>query len=95
MVEEEAIVGDMRMVFSLREGNIVMVESKVAKRMRHADGIYVRDVPVADDARLIAIMQDGDAVMVNPETVLHAGDTVVAAVKSGHEEEFRSVMRHL
>ncbi len=45
MVEEEAIVGDMRMVFSLREGDIVMVETKLPAKMRHHNGVRVADIP--------------------------------------------------
>lgn len=95
MVEEEAIVGDMRMVFSLREGNIVMVKAKVAKNLRRPNGIRVADVPLDNNARLIAVVHDDDSVMVNPDTVLHADETVVAAVKAGHEDEFRAIMRQL
>lgn len=95
MVEEEAIMGDMRMVFSLRQSNIVMVESRVSEHMRHVGGIHVRDIPAPKGARIIAVERDDDFVMVTADTLLQAGETVVAAVKSGLEDEFRSVMKHL
>ncbi len=95
MVEEEAIVGDMRMVFSLRQGNIVMVETKVPSHMRHRGGVRVADIPFANTMQLIAVVRDEDFVMVSGDTVLQAGETVIAAVKGSSEEEFRSIMRHL
>ena len=95
MVEEEAVLGDMRMVFSLREGNIGITRAQVSRSLSSKDGIRVADVPLDDNARLIAVERDGDSVMVTPETALFAGETVIAAVKSGHEDSFRAVMRQL
>ena len=95
MVEEEAIVGDMRMVFSLRQGNIVMVEAKLPAHLRHKDGVRVADIPFTATMQLIAVVRDEDFVMVGGDTVLHAGETVIAAVKGSSEEQFRAIVRHL
>lgn len=95
MVEEEAIVGDMRMVFSLRQGNIVMVETKTPSHMRHRNGMRVADIPFSNRMRLIAVVRDEDFAMVDDDTVLQPDETVIAAVKGSSEEEFRSIMRHL
>ena len=94
MVEEEAVLGDMRMVFSLREGNIVMVREQVSRDVGDG-GVRVADVGLGETARIIAVERDGDSVMVAPDTVLLAGETVVAAVKSGHEEGFCKTVRSL
>ena len=95
MVEEEAIVGDMRMVFSLREGDIVMVETKLPAKMRHHDGVRVADIPFSHDTQLIAVIRDDEFVMITGDTVLYPGETIIAATKSDAEEEFRSIIRHL
>ncbi len=95
MVEEEAIVGDMRMVFSLREGNIVMVETKLPTKMRHHGGVKVADIPFTRDTQLIAVIRDEDFVMINSDTVLMPGETVIAATKGNSEDQFRAMMRHL
>ena len=95
MVEEEAVIGDMRMVFSLREGDITMVETKIPLRARHKDGIQVADIPLPRQANFIAVVRDGDFEMINPDTVLHPGETVIAAAKADAEEEFLHVIKHL
>lgn len=95
MVEEEAIVGDMRMVFSLREGDIVMVETKLPAKMRHKDGVRVADIPFSHDTQLIAVIRDDEFVMITGDTVLYPGETIIAATKSDAEEEFRNIIRHL
>lgn len=95
MVEEEAIVGDMRMVFSLREGDIVMVETKLPAKMRHHNGVRVTDIPFSHDTQLIAVIRDDEFVMITGDTVLYPGETIIAATKSDAEEEFRNIIRHL
>lgn len=95
MVEEEAITGDMRMVFSLRAGDIVMVETKLPQKMRHSQGVRVADIPFAHDTQLIAVIRDDDFMMIGGDTMLYPGETIIAATKSSAEEEFRSIIRHL
>ena len=95
MIEEEAVIGDMRMVFSLREGDITMVETKIPTRARHKDGIQVADIPLPRQANFIAVVRDGDFEMINPDTVLRPGETVIAAAKADAEEEFLRVIKHL
>lgn len=95
MVEEEAIVGDMRMVFSLREGDIVMVETRLPQKMKHHDGVRVADIPFSHDTQLIAVIRDNDFVMITGDTVLLPGETIIAATKNTAEEEFLNTIRHL
>ncbi len=95
MVEEEAVIGDMRMVFSLREGDITMVETKMPTRMKHKEGIAVADIALPRQANFIAVVRDGDFEMINPDTRLMPGETVIAAAKADAEEEFLRVIKRL
>lgn len=95
MVEEEAIVGDMRMIFSLREGDIAMVEAKLPADMRHKDGVKVSDLPHLHNIRLIAVIRDDDFVMISKDTVLMPGESIIAVTKSDDEEKFRNIIRNL
>lgn len=95
MVEEEAVIGDMRMVFSLREGDITMVETVMPARMRNANGVRVSSISLPRQANFIAVVRDGDFEMINPDTVLMPGETVIAAAKADAEEEFLRVIKRL
>ncbi len=95
MVEEEATTRDMRMVFGLREGDIIMVETRLSERMRHKDGIVVKEMGLSRNVQLIAVVRDGDFVMIDGKTRLMPGEKVIAAVKSSAEKEFRELMRKL
>lgn len=95
LVEEEAVIGDMHMVFSLREGDIVMAEGKVPQRMRNASGITASKLKLPKDVRLIAVVRDDAVEMIDPDTVIMPGETVVAAMKSDAEESFKAAFKRL
>ena len=95
MVEEQAITADMRMVFSLREGSIIMVEIKLPSKMRHREGIQVSELPAIREAQLIAVVRENGLEMINGDTYLLPGDSIIAAVESDSEEEFRHTIKHL
>ena len=95
MVEEEAIVGDMRMIFSLREGDIIMVETRLPAKMHHAEGVLMSDIPFSRDMQLIAVIRDEDFVMLDDDTRLMPGEKIIAATKASAEEEFRALIKRL
>ena len=95
MVEEEATTRDMRMVFGLREGDIVMVEIRLPERMKHRDGAVVKQLGLDRNVQLIAVIRDGDFVMIDGKTRLMPGEKVIAAVKGSAEKEFRELVRKL
>lgn len=95
MVDEEATLGDMHMVFALRQNDIVLAKTRMPARMHHKDGIRVGDVPFKDDARIIAVVQGEDSVMVDGDTVLLPNQLIIAAVQSGAEDEFKAAVKRL
>ena len=95
LVEEEAVIGDMRMVFSLREGDIIMIETRLPTTMKHAEGIRVADIPFEHDTQLIAVIRDDDFEMIVGNTVLMPGETIIAAAKSDAEKAFLKLIKSL
>lgn len=95
MVEEEAIAGDMRMIFSLSDSDIVMVEIKLPGNMRHHDGVRIADIPLSDDTQLIAVFRNGRFSMLTDDTVLLPEEKIIAATKSSAEEELRDTIKQL
>lgn len=95
MVEEEAVIGDMRMVFSLREGDIIMAEGKLPQRMRNREGIRASKITLPKEVRLIAVIRDEAVEMISADTYLMPGETVVAAMKSDAEAAFKATIKRL
>lgn len=95
MVEEEAVIGDLRMVFSLREGDIIMAKSTLPQRMREREGIRASRVALPDEVRLIAVIREETVEMIAPDTYLMPGETVVAVMKSDAEGAFKTAIKRL
>ena len=64
-------------------------------RMKHKDGITVSNIAIPRQANFIAVVRDGDFEMINPDTRLMPGETVIAAAKADAEEEFLRVIKRL
>ena len=79
LVAEEMSLGDMMTLMKLRKGLYSLVEEKV-----HPDsaavGRTVAEVGFPSESALAAIIRKGDLLIPHPETVLRAGDEVLAVV---------------
>ncbi|MDZ4168453.1 MAG: TrkA family potassium uptake protein [Coriobacteriia bacterium] len=93
MIVEEATVGDIRTLTTLREGNMAIVEIELPK-----DRCTVCNQPVADlnlpkDCVLIAVLrEDGSTETVRGDTLLNAGDTVIAFTAVESERNLKRVL---
>ncbi len=95
LVEEESVSADMRTVFNLREGGLNIVEMTIPNKLRHKNGVPVSTLANIEDAQLIAVLRDGDAVILNDGVVLEPGETLIAAVTGDAEENLRAFLKQL
>jgi trk system potassium uptake protein TrkA len=86
LVEEAVSVGDLVRLLKLERGKVTLVEvvleegSSVAGRP-----MYELRLPV--DSAIVAIIREGHVVIPQPETLLAAGDEVMAIAMSGEVEQ--------
>ena len=91
LVEEAVTVGDVVRLLKLERGRVSLVElvlmgdSDVVGRP-----IYELRLPV--DSSIVAIIRDGHVVIPQPETVLSAGDELLAIATPEVEEELRAAL---
>lgn len=97
LIEEEAVQNDIRMVLSLRQGELTMMEVEIPRRSNLAieGGIRVTDLDLPSSTVLVAVARDDELDTVNGETVLLPGDTVVLCVRSGREDAVRKILTNL
>jgi len=81
LIAEEMSLGDMMTLVKLRKGEVALVEEKIAPNAPAA-GKMVRDLPLPDNCTLAAIIRKDEVIAVRGETMLHAGDEVLAVVAS-------------
>lgn len=93
MIEEEATVGDIRTLTTLRKGDMAIVEIELP-----VDRCAVCDRPVASlslppNCVLVAVVRPDDTVdTVHGDTLLNPGDTVIAFTRVSSEKALKKVL---
>jgi trk system potassium uptake protein len=92
MVEEAVTVGDLVRLLRLEGGRVALVEMRLAPDSANV-GKALYELRLPPDATLVAILREGHVMIPQPETVLAAGDEVVALSSVDSEPPLRdSVM---
>lgn len=91
LVEEEVSAGALVRLLKLARGSVTLVEMTL---MESSDSvgrpIYELRLPV--DSSIVAILREGHVVIPQPETVLAAGDELVALSTPGAEGDLRAAL---
>lgn len=87
IIEEETFSGDVATVSSLRRNNLAILEIEIPQNSRFfVHGKKLKGEIVLPAGSLIVATSVGNNFeTVTPETVIHAGDTLIALVKIGDE----------
>jgi trk system potassium uptake protein len=92
MVEEAVTVGDLVRLLRLEGGRVALVEMRLPSDSANV-GKALYELRLPPDATLVAILREGHVMIPQPETVLAAGDEVVALSSAESEPALRdSVM---
>jgi trk system potassium uptake protein TrkA len=90
MIEQQIPTGDIIPLAVLRKGDIEIIEADLVDNSP-VNGKTVANIELPPDCVLISIVRGEKAELPTPEAELNSGDTVIALVKSGREEEFRRI----
>ncbi len=91
MVEEAVTVGDLVRLIRLEGGRVSIVEMTLpASSPSVGNPIYSLRLPT--DTAVVAILREGHVVIPQPETVLAAGDEVVALANAASERGLRDAI---
>ena len=91
MVEEAVTVGDLVRLIRLEGGAISIVEMTLPDSSPNA-GRPLYELRLPPDAAIVAILREGHVVIPAPETVLAAGDEVVALSPPASESALRGAV---
>jgi trk system potassium uptake protein TrkA len=91
MVEEAVTVGDVVRLLKLEGGRVSIVEMTLPEGAPSI-GHPIYELRLPPDSTLIAILRDGHVVIPQPETVLSAGDEVVALAGAESERHLREAI---
>jgi trk system potassium uptake protein TrkA len=91
LVEEAVSIGSLVRLLQFEGGEARLVEVTLAESSPAAERA-VADIGVPRDATLVAVVRDGHVVVPRGDTVLQAGDEVLALVTSDSEDSVKSIL---
>jgi trk system potassium uptake protein TrkA len=92
MIEEEATVGDLRTLISLRQGNMAIVEIELPTDRCVVCNKKVSELPLPVDCVLVALIRDEEAITVHGDSMLQPGDVVIAFTAVEHERALKKAL---
>ncbi|MDZ4167643.1 MAG: TrkA C-terminal domain-containing protein, partial [Coriobacteriia bacterium] len=92
LIEEEATIGDIRTLMSLRKGDMAIVEVELPVDRCVVCGKRVADLDLPGDCLIIAIIRGDDAFAVHGDTEMQPGDTVLAFTNVEHERALKKAL---
>ncbi len=93
MIEEEATVGDIRTLTTLRKGNMAIVEIELPTDRCVVCNKPVSTLKLPPNCVLVAVVREDDEIeTVNGDTLMGPGDTVVAFTSVDSERALKKVL---
>jgi trk system potassium uptake protein TrkA len=91
LIEHEVPEHGLIHLLELRKENLEIVEVTVGAKAACA-GKRIRQVELPEGSRLISVVRDGKAEIPDEQTQLEPGDSVLAILEPGKEDELRRVL---
>jgi len=99
LIEMEATQGVAHSLLSMTQGDLVVFELSLATKVsgKVLEGRRVADISgrLPEESLLVAAGDGKNLSIVNGNTLLHPGDTVIVVCKQGSEEDIRQVLQQL
>lgn len=93
LIEEEATIGDIIRLQTLKKGQISLVEIDLPKDNCFACHRKVYELNLPEGVVLVAIVRGDRVIVPKGETVIETGDRVLAVATLGKEEELRRILQ--
>lgn len=92
LIAEEMSLGDMMILVKLRRGEVSLVEERIEAGSA-ADGSAVRGLPLPDGCTLAAVIRRGEVLAPRGDTVLRAGDELIAVARADQQARLSALLR--
>jgi trk system potassium uptake protein TrkA len=91
LVEEAVSVGDLVRLLRLEGGRVALVEVRLPDRSPNV-GRPLYELRIPHDSAVVAVVREGHVVIPQPETVLVAGDEIMALAAPDDEQDLRRAL---
>ena len=93
LIEEEATIGDIIRLQTLKKGQISLVEIDLPKANCFACNRKVYELNLPEGVVLVAMVRGDRVIVPKGDTVIETGDRVLAVAALGKEEELRRILQ--
>jgi trk system potassium uptake protein TrkA len=93
LIEEEATIGDIIRLHTLKKGQISLAEVELPGDGCPVCNKKVHELNLPEGSVLVAIVRGDRVIVPKGDTVMEAGDRVLAVAASGKEEEIRRALQ--
>ncbi len=91
LIQEEMSLGDMMTLVKLRRGEVAIVEEKIAAQSP-VIGQTLRDLTLPPQCTLAAVLRGNEVIVPHGDTVLCAGDEVLAVIHSNYKQSLSDLL---
>lgn len=92
LIEEESSIGDIITIAALKKGRLALIEVELPRDRCLVCNKKIKDLGLPKDCVLVAIIREDEVIIPRGNTVLEAGDGVIALTAPEKEEELRNIM---
>ncbi|MDP3013215.1 MAG: NAD-binding protein [Candidatus Subteraquimicrobiales bacterium] len=92
LVEEEATVGDVITLYSLKKGRLVLVEVELPKEKCLVCHKKIAELSLPEDCVIVTVVRGDEVIIPRGSTVLEAGDSIIALTSINKEEALKKVL---
>lgn len=92
LIQEEATVGDILTLHTLKKGRLALVEVDMPKDRCKVCDVPVKDLKLPRDCVLVSIIRDSTVLVPTGDTKLMPGDSVLAVTNIEQEEKLKKIL---
>ncbi len=92
LVEEEATVGDVITLYSLKKGKLALVEVELLKEKCVVCHKKIADLNLPEDCVIVTIVRGEEVIIPRGSTILEAGDSIIALTSLDKEEALKKTL---
>lgn len=92
IIEEETTIGDVITLLPLKKGKLALVEVELPADRCKVCNTSIAKLGLPEDCVLVSVIRGDDVIIPKGTTTIEPGDTVIALVAAGKEEELKRIL---
>lgn len=92
LIQEEASVGDILTLYTLKKGQLALVEVDLPHDRCKVCDTQIKDIQLPKNCVLVSIIRENEILLPNGDTRLQPGDSVLAVTHVDQEEKLKKLL---